>query len=199
MFDIRYVIIFGILTFFVGGIPFGLLIGKLVKKVDIRKYGSGSIGATNVTRVIGFRYGFLTFLLDGLKSFLPVILAKYYFDVYVATYISFFAVMGHIFSPWLRGKGGKGISSFILSLLAIDCRLFLIMGIVWLICYKVTKISALSALTSTSVVAIVSFFIVPKFCALILCLIVCIIFYAHRSNIQRLINGEELSFKKTKK
>lgn len=198
MFNMNYLIMFTILTFFIGGIPFGYIIAKIVKKIDIREHGSGNIGATNIARVVGKKYAVLTFILDGLKSFLPVIFTKYYFDVNFATYIAFFAIMGHIFSPWLKGKGGKGISSLMLSLLAIDYRLFFIMGIVWVLCFKITKISALSALISTFVMLISSYFIMPKFCFIVFLIITFVIFYVHKTNIKRLLKGEELGFKKTK-
>ena len=185
-----------ILVFFIGGIPFGLIIGKIFKNIDIRKYGSGNIGATNVARVIGKKYAVLTFLLDGLKSFLPIFIIKSIYGIHMAAYISFFAITGHIFSPWLKGKGGKGISSLFLALLAIDYRLFLITAITWLLCFKITKISALSALTSVIIMVIGSYFILPKFCFFVFFIIACIIFNAHSNNIKRLINGEELGFKK---
>ena len=189
MLSINCIIFFSILSFFIGGIPFGLMIGKVFKKIDIREHGSGNIGATNVGRVIGKKYAVLTFLLDGLKSFLPVFFAKYYYGIQLATYID-------IFSPWLKGKGGKGISSLMLALLAIDYVLFLIMALTWLLCFKITKISALSALLSTLVMLLSSFFVVERFCFCVLFIVSCVVFYAHRSNIKRLLRGEELGFKR---
>lgn len=199
MLSINCIIFFSILSFFIGGIPFGLIIGKVFKKIDIREHGSGNIGATNVGRVIGKKYAVLTFLLDGLKSFLPVFFAKYFYGIQFATYIAFFVIMGHIFSPWLKGKGGKGISSLMLALLAIDYVLFLIMALTWVLCFKITKISALSALLSTFVMLISSFFVVEKFCFCVLFIVSCVVFYAHRSNIKRLVKGEELGFRKKEK
>ena len=196
MLSINWIIFVSILAFFIGGIPFGLIIGKVFKKIDIREYGSHNIGATNVGRVIGKKYAILTFLLDGLKSFLPVFFAKYYFGIHFATYIAFFVIMGHIFSPWLKGKGGKGISSLMLALLAIDYVLFLIMALTWLLCFKITKISALSALLSTFIMLVSSFFVVERFCFFVLFVVSCVVFYAHRSNIKRVLSGEELGFGK---
>ena len=190
---------FAIVSFFVSGIPFGLLIGKIFKNIDIREQGSGNIGATNVARVIGFKYAVLTFILDGLKSFLPVFIAKNYYGFYgveFASFVAFFAIIGHIYSPWLKGKGGKGISSTMFALLAIDYRLFLIMSLSWLLCFKITKISSISALTSTILTLIASYFMMNTFSFIVITIITIVIFIAHRKNIIRIIKGEELGFKK---
>ena len=190
---------FAIVSFFVSGIPFGLLIGKIFKNIDIREQGSGNIGATNVARVIGFKYAVLTFILDGLKSFLPVFIAKNYYGFYgveFASFVAFFAIIGHIYSPWLKGKGGKGISSTMFALLAIDYRLFLIMSLSWLLCFKITKISSISALTSPILTLIASYFMMNTFSFIVITIITIVIFIAHRKNIIRIIKGEELGFKK---
>ena len=97
-------LVFAIVSFFISGIPFGLLIGKIFKNVDIREQGSGNIGATNVARVIGFKYAVLTFILDGLKSFLPVLIAKHYYGFYgveFASFIAFFASSIEPFSSYI--------------------------------------------------------------------------------------------------
>lgn len=194
-------LVFAIVSFFISGIPFGLLIGKIFKNIDIREQGSGNIGATNVARVIGFKYAVLTFILDGLKSFLPVLIAKHYYGFYgveFASFIAFFAIIGHIYSPWLKGKGGKGVSSTMFALLAIDYRLFLIMSLSWVLCFKITKISSLSALISITLTLIASYFMMNVFTFYMIVIITLTIFIAHRKNIIRIIKGEELGFKKNK-
>lgn len=193
---IIYALIFVVLAFFVGGIPFGLIIGKIFKNIDIREHGSGNIGATNVARIIGFKYAVVVFLLDGLKTFLPVAIARCYYGIEFAGFIAFFSVIGHIFSPWLKGKGGKGISSTMFSLLAIDYRLFLVMSITWLLCFKATKVSALAALSSLLLTLIISYFLSPRFIFIVLLMLTLVIFFAHRKNIKRILKGEELGFKK---
>lgn len=193
---IDIMIIYLISTFLICGIPFGLVIGKIFGHIDIRRQGSGNIGATNVGRILGKKYAILTFVLDGLKSFLPVLIAKkiFYFDF--ATCTMFFAVAGHIYSVWLKGKGGKGISTLMLSLLALDYRLFLIMALSWLLFFKITKISAVAALTSVTLVTAFSYFLVNRFCFYTFLLIFLMIIYAHKDNIKRLINKKELNFHK---
>ena len=193
------IIIFIIMAFFVGGIPFGLIVGKIYKDIDIRKYGSGNIGATNVARVMGIKYALLVFILDGLKTFLPVFAAKLiYGSKEYAIFIAFFSILGHIFSPWLKGKGGKGISSTIFALLAVDYRLFFIMSICWLLIFKLTKISAVAAIFSIIITLISSYFINGNFIFIVLLMLTFIILFAHRKNIKRLITGEEFNFNKKK-
>ncbi|MDR1499197.1 MAG: glycerol-3-phosphate 1-O-acyltransferase PlsY [Rickettsiales bacterium] len=188
-------IIYLVVAFLVGGVPFGLIVGKIFGKIDIRTQGSGNIGATNVGRLLGRKYAILTFLLDGLKSFLPVLVAKYKFDADFAVCVSFFSVTGHIFSIWLKGRGGKGISSTMLALLALNYKLFLIMGISWVLCFKITKISALAALLSLVIMLISSYILVDGFSFCILLLLTAIIFFSHRSNIERMLGREELKFR----
>lgn len=189
---------FLIVSFFIGGMPFGYFIFKIVKNDDIRKYGSGNIGATNVGRLLGKKYAILTFLLDGLKGFFAVILSKYLFPNYeFMHYLSgFFAILGHLYSPYLKFKGGKGMATTVLVLFALNLKLGLIISLAWLLTFKITGISALSALISISIMTISSFFIIDIRLAIILLILTILIFFKHKDNIERLINNEELGFKK---
>lgn len=189
-------ILYLIVSFLIGGIPFGLFIGKFFCKTDIRTQGSGNIGATNVARVLGMKYAVPTFILDGLKSFLPVFIGKRLFSIDFSMAVMLFTVSGHIFSIWLRGKGGKGMSSLVLGLLAFDCRLFLIVGIAWLLVFKISKISALATLLSTLITTFVSYFLLNRFCFCVFLLICAVVVFAHRKNIKRLVEKKELGFDK---
>lgn len=186
-------IIYMIGSFLMGGIPFGLVITKIIKKVDIRNYGSGNIGATNVFRVLGIKYTALTFLLDGLKSYLPILLAKNIYGYNFAISTMFFTVTGHIFSPWLGFRGGKGVASFMLGLLAIDIKLFLLMAITWLIVFFTSHISAVAALTSLLIVLLTSCFLLKDLQFYTILLLSIIIFWAHRKNISEIL--DKLNFK----
>lgn len=186
-------IIYMIGSFLMGGIPFGLVITKIIKKVDIRNYGSGNIGATNVFRVLGIKYAALTFLLDGLKSYLPILLAKNIYGYNFAISTMFFTVTGHIFSPWLGFRGGKGVASFMLGLLAIDIKLFLLMAITWLIVFFTSHISAVAALTSLLIVLLTSCFLLKNLQFYTILLLSIIIFWAHRKNISEIL--DKLNFK----
>ena len=193
-------ILFAILSYLICGMPFGYIIYKIVKHDDIRKYGSGNIGATNVGRLLGKKYAITTFLLDGFKGFFCLLFAKIFFnlpnnDMYLYLLL-IVCVMGHIFSPYLKFKGGKAVAITVVSLFVLNMQLALCMSLSWLLCFKTTKISALSALSAIFCTNIFSFFVLDLNNALIITLLTTIIFYTHKSNIIRLIKGEELGFKK---
>jgi acyl phosphate:glycerol-3-phosphate acyltransferase len=99
-------------AFLAGSIPFGLILVKLAGKGDVRAHGSGNIGATNVMRAGGKALGIATLLLDALKGFLPVFLArKLGFAPEFLAFVALAAVAGHVFTPWLKFKGGKGVAT----------------------------------------------------------------------------------------
>ncbi|HLO68900.1 MAG TPA: glycerol-3-phosphate 1-O-acyltransferase PlsY [Holophaga sp.] len=99
-------------AFLAGSIPFGLVLVKLAGKGDVRTQGSGNIGATNVMRAGGKALGIATLLLDALKGFLPVFLAKKLgFAPEFLAFVALASVVGHVFTPWLRFKGGKGVAT----------------------------------------------------------------------------------------
>lgn len=193
-------ILFFIISYFICGIPFGYIIYKFVKHDDIRKYGSGNIGATNVGRLLGKKYAIMTFLLDGSKGVICLLMAKLFVNNLTSDSIFFYlllivCVLGHIFSPYLKFKGGKAVAVTVATLFVLNIKLGLCMALCWLLCFKKTKISALSALFAIFCTNIFSFFILSLNNALVITLLTSIIFYTHKSNIIRLLNGEELGFK----
>lgn len=111
-------------AFLCGSIPFGLLVVKLLGQGDVRAKGSGNIGATNVSRVAGKGAGVFVLLLDVSKGILPVLLARRGgIPESFLPWIGFAAVSGHVFSPWLRFKGGKGVATALGIILAVQWRL----------------------------------------------------------------------------
>ena len=193
------IIIFEIFAYLCGSIPFGLIISKLTKNIDIREYGSHNIGSTNVARVLGKKMGALVLLLDGGKALFAVLLAKYLFNdsQLVLAITTFTVVIGHIFSVWLKFKGGKGIACILFSLFVLDYKLGLLFLGTWILMFLLFKISALSALTAIIFTTITSYFISKEYFIMMI-LLSCLTFYKHKSNIQRMLNGEELKFKKEK-
>lgn len=199
--ELVFKILFCVFSYLISGIPFGYLIFKMVKHDDIRKYGSGNIGATNVGRILGKKYAIFTFLLDGFKGFFCILFAKLIFSSLLNDSIYFYilmiiCVLGHVYSPYLKFKGGKAVSITVMTLFILNIKLGLCMSLCWLLCFKKTKISALSALSAILCTCLFSFFILNLNNALIILLLTVIIFYTHRENIKRLINGDELGFKK---
>jgi glycerol-3-phosphate acyltransferase PlsY len=190
---------FFILAYLVGGIPFGLLLAKFVAGVDIKKSGSGSIGATNVLRVVkesnpalAKKLGASTLLLDALKGIIVLVIAKY-IGLSEATQwgVAVLAVVGHCFSPYLMFEGGKGIATG-MGVMAIMLPIETAIGIVvWAITAKTLKISSLSSLAGLSVLMISSFFIHPEMPHAPVLIIGFILFYKHIPNIIRVFKGEE--------
>ena len=187
-FDFK-LILFEIFAYLCGSIPFGLIISKLTSNIDIREYGSHNIGSTNVARVLGKKMGALVLLLDGGKALFAVLLAKYLYNnsQTVLAITTFVVVIGHIFSVWLKFKGGK--------LFVLDYKLGLLFLLTWIAMFLLFKISALSALTAMIITTIASGFISKEYLIMMI-LLSCLTFYKHKSNIQRMLNGEELKFKK---
>ena len=137
-----------IICYFIGSIPFGYIFYKIIKKDDIRKYGSGNIGATNVNRLIGKKFGALTLVLDFIKTFFPCLLIHMHFGIETGVLSGFFTVIGHIFPIWLKFKGGKGVASFMAFILVTSWPFFIIFSISWLITVKIFKYSSLAAIIS---------------------------------------------------
>lgn len=196
MFNLNF-FIFQVIAYLFGSIPFGLIVSKKAKNVDIRDYGSGNIGATNAVRVLGKKLGALVFLLDGIKAAFPLIIAKYLFgfpeDMLAITTCSI--ILGHIFPIWLHFKGGKGISCLIFSYFILDWKLGVVFAITWLVIFLFFRISALSALMAVLTSAIMAFFVSGAYFVMSIFLSA-LIFYRHKINIKNLIENKELCFKK---
>lgn len=110
--DLTTFLLWCLAAFLSGSVPFGLIVVKLAGKGDVRKSGSGNIGATNVMRAGGKALGITTLLLDVAKGFLPVMLAKLSgMPAHLLAFVALAAVLGHMFTPWLKFKGGKGVAT----------------------------------------------------------------------------------------
>lgn len=195
--------LFYLLAYLVGGIPFGLLYGKYLGNVDIRKVGSGSIGATNVLRALkeknpklAKKVAILTMLSDALKGAIIIFIAKGFNLTYEAQWmIAFLAVIGHCFSPFLKFEGGKGVATSV-GVIAVFLPIEAILGlIVWFLVGKFLKISSLASLFGV-IFGVASSFILHSEVPHIgshtpLVLITIIIIYKHIPNIIRLIQKKE--------
>ncbi len=188
-----------ILAYLIGSIPFGLLLAKYIGKVDIRKAGSGNIGATNVLRVLkeknpdlAKKLGGATLVLDALKGVF-VLFIGYMLGASEATMwaIAVFAVIGHCISIFLLGDGGKGVATG-LGVLMVMVPLAAIVGLVfWLVGAKVFKVVSLSSLIGVVGAVASSFVIYPDIIHTPIVIIGFIIFYKHWENIGRLFAGKE--------
>ena len=183
-----------LISYLLGSIPFGFLLTKIFLNKDIRKIGSGNIGATNALRTGNKTLGYATLIFDILKAIIPVIFVKIYYSDYL--YVSSLCVfLGHVFPIWLKFKGGKGVATYVGILFSLNVIFGLVFGICWLIIFFISKYSSLSSLIgslSTPVYILIFegsenvFFYVIMFI---------LIFFTHRENIKRLKNKEETKTK----
>ena len=178
-----------IFSYLLGSIPFGLILTKLFLKKDIRKIGSGNIGATNVLRSGNKLIGYLTLFFDILKAVIPVVYIKLnYPDLIYISSLSVF--LGHVFPIWLKFKGGKGVATYVGILFSINLILGFIFCISWLLVFLLSKYSSLSSLVASLSVPLFLFFTNGEQIIFFVILFV-LIFYTHRENIKRLKNKEE--------
>jgi glycerol-3-phosphate acyltransferase PlsY len=176
---------------------FGLLIAKLFMIGDITKKGSGNVGATNIIRVSGKKWiGVLTAILDALKGFIPVLIAKH-FDIngLELNMIGCLAVLGHIFPIWNKFRGGKGIATFIGINLALNIKICIMMLIGWGITFLLKKISSLASIVMVTTCIIAHLFYLELIQTLPVFIIAILILFKHKQNIIGLLNGSEKSLK----
>lgn len=188
-----------IAAYLAGSIPFGLIFAK-IRGVDLRRRGSGNIGATNVTRVIGKGLGLLTMLADMAKGFLPVILFRFFSpgapdsDILALTGLG--AVLGHCYPVFLRFHGGKGVATSAGVFLAICPPSLGVALAVFLVAVKVTGFVSAGSLIATVIApAGVCFFCPGIQIELMAWAIAALVWWKHRENIKRLLRGEEHGWK----
>jgi len=190
---------FYILAYMVGGIPFGLLLAKIYASVNILEEGSGSIGATNVLRVLkdkdpalAKKLSIMTLVLDALKGVFVLLVAQALgLSESVLWAIAVLAVVGHCFSPFLKFEGGKGVATGMgvsFYMLPIET---LIGVVVWFILAKTVRISSLSSIGGLAAVLASFYVIQPDVVHAPMILIAFFIFYKHIPNFIRIVKGEE--------
>ena len=203
-YDLNYVVLASIFLFgyFLGSIPFGLILTKISGLGDIRKIGSGNIGATNVLRTGNKQLALFTLLLDGGKGaiaiyLITIISTKVFnnnFDIvefYQCT-IAISAVIGHCFPIWLRFKGGKGVATGFGVILSLNLNIGIVALLIWVLIAKVFKKSSMSALIAFFLIPILMLYFETELIYFLSSLIISLIcFVQHRENIKRLINRSE--------
>lgn len=189
----------GIAAFFFAAVPWGLVLGKWLKGVDIRTAGSGATGTTNSLRILGWRIALAIFLLDFGKGVLPVVLARWWdLPGWAVALAAVAATAGHCWSPYIRMRGGKGMATGGGASVAMFPWLFLFLLFVIAVVAATRYVSLASILTAllgpTLVVILALFGIVPGWWAVGIVGIGAIIVFQHRTNIRRLLNGTENKF-----
>jgi len=201
--DILVVILFSYLS---GSIPFGLILTKIFGDQDIRKIGSGNIGATNVLRTGNKYLAATTLILDILKGYAPVVVTQNYFPEYIQL-SALLVFLGHIFPFWIKFKGGKGVATYLGILLALSYSLGFLFMFTWVVVSLIFRYSSLSSMFSSLTVLVITFFrenavkaINPDFIfaadiKLILFIFFILIIFTHRKNISNLKNRTEQKIK----
>lgn len=185
---VLYAIIGG---YFLGSIPFGLLIAKASGKGDIRNIGSGNIGATNVLRTGRKDLAALTLFLDAGKAGIAALIFNHFFGAPIGFYAGAAALFGHCFPVWLGFKGGKGVATFYGCLFATCWPIALIACAIWLICAFVTRISSLAGLAAAGLIPIIAFMMNYIPVAMMSAAMAIIIYIRHKENIGRILKGTE--------
>ena len=198
-----FLTIFFLFGYFMGSIPFGLLLTKISGLGDIRNIGSGNIGATNVLRTGNKKIALLTLILDGTKGAIAIYIINIHINFIEYDFsnnIDFFqsvvavsAVIGHCFPIWLNFKGGKGVATGFGAIIFLNISVGVIALLIWVLIAKLFKISSLSALISYFFIPILMFFFASENTFLVASLLISLIcFLKHKENIKRLINRSEV-------
>jgi len=190
--------IFIILAYFIGSISFGILLSKVFKIQDPRSFGSKNPGATNVMRSGKKLVALLTLLGDMLKGTIVVLIAKLYLNLtYDQVLLVAAAVfLGHLFPVYHQFKGGKGVATALGVLLAIDIHIAILVLIIWLVIFLISRISSLSAITAAICLPLITFFMhVDQSFLLLSFFLSILLIYRHKENIKNLIEKKESNFK----
>lgn len=183
--------------YFLGSIPFGLLLTRAAGLSDVRKIGSGSIGATNVLRTGRKGLAAATLILDALKGTAAVILAAQWigapagYAIVSTLAAGLGAFIGHIYPVWLSFRGGKGVATYIGVLIGIYWPAAVLFCAVWLTIAALTRYSSLSALLAAAATPPVLLGLGDRPSALLFAILTLALFWTHRANIRRLLSGEE--------
>ena len=189
--DLTTLIFFIFFAYLLGSIPFGVIWAKIFKLGSLKDIGSGNIGATNVLRTGNKLAAVLTLFCDGGKGFVTVLFAKLLTDEFTVQSVCLFVFIGHCFPIWLKFKGGKGVATYIGVVISINFFFGLVTCLIWLLSAAILRISSLSALISTVSGPFIVFFLLdPSFLGMSV-ILSCLIFWTHRANIRRILNGTE--------
>ena len=178
------------LSYLIGSIPFGFLLTKIFLEKDIRKIGSGNIGATNALRTGNKLIGYSTLVLDIGKAVILLLIIKFNFSEYLfASSIAVF--LGHVFPIWLKFKGGKGVATYVGILFCINIYLVIVFIVSWFVIFTLTKYSSLASMLSALFVPLTSYFLLGDNNYYFYIIFGLLILITHRENIKRLKNNTE--------
>ena len=188
--DLPYYAVAMLGAYLIGSIPFGLMLTRMFGAGDIRKIGSGNIGATNVLRTGRKGLAAATLLLDAAKGTVAVLVGKS-FGPDIAVIAAWGAVLGHLFPVWLRFHGGRGVATALGVILALSWQAGLAALMVWIAVAALFRYSSLAALVAAAAAPVIAWFIATQQLAEFFALIAVLVWMRHAGNIRRLIRGEE--------
>jgi glycerol-3-phosphate acyltransferase PlsY len=194
-------LIFAVIAYIFGSLPCGVWLGKGVKNIDIREYGSKNSGATNAYRILGPKYGIMVLILDALKGYIPLYIARL-FDIggiYIIL-LGLVAILGHTFSFFLQFKGGKGVATSLGVFLFLMPKVVGVLVLVFILVVGISKYISLGSVICAGLLPILAYFMpvrddATRLPLVAISLIVGIfVIYKHKANIQRLMEGKENKF-----
>jgi acyl phosphate:glycerol-3-phosphate acyltransferase len=188
-----------VLGYAFGCIQTAYIIGRSVKKIDIREHGTNNAGASNVTRVLGWKYGAITALVDILKAVVPVIAFRFLYpdNLFPALLCGTFVILGHIFPINLGFKGGKGAASFIGMFLAFDIRIGIAMILIIVILTLILDYIALGTVMMFTAAPVLTYLWNYRIECIVLGIVLALVcYYKHYINIVRIVKGEEVGLRR---
>lgn len=180
-----------LLGYLLGSVPFGVIVTRLMGLGDLRRIGSGNIGATNVLRTGNKGAALATLLLDGGKGAAAVLIARAFGSEDAAQIAGLFAFLGHLFPVWLGFRGGKGVATFLGTLLALAWPVGLAACATWAATAAATRISSLSALISATTAALWAVLLGQTRIVALILVLAALVLVRHHANIRRLLAGTE--------
>ena len=181
-----------LLAYLIGSLSFAIIICKLFRLPDPRTQGSGNPGATNVLRISNKKMAALVLLGDGLKGFLPVYIAKtLYFPLFWQAMVALAAVAGHVFPLFFKFKGGKGVATFLGAILAFTWPLGVMLLMVWFLITKIFRFSSLAAIITVICAPFFTLLFYRFFVDIPIILMSVLVLYRHKTNMTRLVAGNE--------
>jgi acyl phosphate:glycerol-3-phosphate acyltransferase len=196
--DPGLLILTAVLAYLLGSVPFGIVITRALGLGDLRKIGSGNIGATNVLRTGNKGAALATLLLDAGKGGIAVLIARAALAGDAAQLAALAAFLGHLFPVWLGFRGGKGVATFLGTLLALDWRVGLAVCATWLVVALLTRISSLSALVASASAAGWLFLFGQGQMLVLAVLLAVLVWVRHVANLKRILAGTEPKLGKKK-
>ncbi|UMA63856.1 glycerol-3-phosphate 1-O-acyltransferase PlsY [Roseivivax marinus] len=184
-------LLWAVLGYLCGSVPFGLIITRAMGLVDPRTIGSGNIGATNVLRTGSKAAGAATLILDAVKGAVAVVAARLAAGEDAAQVAALFAFIGHCYPVWLRFRGGKGVATFLGVLLGLVWPVGLLTCATWIAAVVMTRVSSVGALTAAAVSTIWMFLIAQFDTVLVGIVMTMLLYWRHRQNLARLRAGTE--------